>query len=185
MTIVHPFQVSLPDMTMSDGKPLMIKLIFIRFRRQPGKILRVVSIAMACLWLFLASPVPAATPHAVDAPAVRVQAFYQWYLGELSRDQNPLDEDNTMDRYVSKALVSEIRKQANSPDGLEQDYFIEAQDILEDWPNHVAVTDEKVDGKTATVRVVLGTIGATGHELKISLVKLGNCWKIRTVTPAE
>jgi hypothetical protein len=167
----------------------MIKFFFTRLRRQPGTILRVVTLAMACSWLFLISPAPAeerpATPLAVDAPAVRVQAFYQWYLGELSRDQNPLDGNKTMDRYVSKALVSEIRKQANSPDGLEQDYFIEAQDILEDWPNHVAVTDEKVDGETATVRVVLGTIGSTGHELKISLVKLGNCWKIRTVTPAE
>ena len=176
-------------MMMSDGKPLMTKLLFIRLRRQPGTILRVVSIAMACLWPFLVSPVPAAEPaaipHAADAPALRVQAFYRWYLSELSKDQDPLAENGMMDRYVSKALIREIHKQANSPDGLGQDYFIEAQDILEDWPNHVAVTDGKVDGETATVRVVLGTTGSTKHGLKVSLVKLGKCWKIRTVTPAE
>jgi hypothetical protein len=70
-----------------------------------------------------------------------VVEFYRWYLGELAKDRNPLQDDHAkIETYVSKALVQELDRHIDSEEGLDEDYFTRAQDYLEDWASNIAVS---------------------------------------------
>jgi hypothetical protein len=146
-------------------------------RRSPfsiGRLLRV-----ACTGLLLVAsvtghadgtPMPlaaaSAAAAAVPAPEVAVRAFYSWYLAQLVANKDPWHSDRaTLRRHVSPELLGEIQRKMESADGLEADYFIQAQDYDDDWPNHVAATLVLTQGKTAKVNLALGASAARPWKL--------------------
>jgi hypothetical protein len=63
-----------------------------------------------------------------------VVAFYKWYLHALAADKEPLEDDRAeLARYVSLPLLREIDRRIHSDEGMDADYFIQAQDVLPDW----------------------------------------------------
>src|SRR5262249_28319473 len=61
-------------------------------------------------------------------PQATLIAFYHWYVAELAGHRDPLHDDRgKMESYVSKVLLQEIDRRVNSPDGLDADYFTQAQ----------------------------------------------------------
>lgn len=129
--------------------------------------------------LFIAQPVRAEAPLAPDAT---VSAFYGWYLHALSADHDPLHDDKAqLSTYVSTALIREIERQINSPNGLDADYFIQSQDYLDDWLTNISVTKTTINGDTASVVVTLGTTKESIWKLGVTLKKERNLWKIRKV----
>ena len=149
------------------------------------------------LWGVLAAMLGACTPlesgiaHeaasvAEAGPRAVAGRFYSWYLGALAANRDPLrDDEATLARQVSAALMAEIRKKIASPDGLEADYFIQAQDYGEDWLHHIAVSPPKAVGAATQVDVDLGAAKATRQRLLVTLVQEGGAWKIRKVTARQ
>jgi hypothetical protein len=116
------------------------------------------------------------------APDIAAQEFYEWYLRLLVESKDPMhDEAAVLSKYVSGTLVKEIERKIHSPDGMESDYFIRAQDYLDDWPSNVSVAAPHVNGATATVTVGLGAAKPSAYRLTVTLVKEKGTWKIRKV----
>jgi hypothetical protein len=118
-----------------------------------------------------------------SAPQASLTAFYHWYLGALANDRHPLRDDRTqVERYVSKELLQEIDRRANNPEGLGEDYFIEAQDFLEDWASNIVVSNVRIDGRVASALVTLGATKQSRHRLALNLINEGNMWKVSKVS---
>jgi hypothetical protein len=124
---------------------------------------------------------PAASPEA-PSPQATVAEFYRWYLHVLKANRNPLsDEKPTLRKYVSAPLIARLEKQAASPDGMDADYFLQAQDFSDDWVSNIAVTDARVDRGSATMVVTLGAPGSERQRLNVSLIATDGAWRIRSV----
>jgi len=118
----------------------------------------------------------------LSSPAVTTSAFYKWYIHSLVTNHEPLnDEKIKLGTYVSKSLIAEIEKRMNSEDGLDADYFIQAQDYHDDWEKSISVTKPKISGNTATVLVTLGASKESIQHLELTLKKEDRVWKIRKV----
>ena len=110
------------------------------------------------------------------------QSFYAWYLAQLSKDKVPLnDNPQQMQQYVTDALIKSIDKQAKSEDGLDEDYFIQSQDVDDTWLTHIKVTETASKGAMAQENVVLGTNQDNNQVLSVTLSKDKDGWKISAV----
>lgn len=116
------------------------------------------------------------------APDVVAATFYKWYLHSLSKDQEPLlDKKPCLAAYVSKVLINEIEKEMQSEEGLDQDYFIKAQDYLDDWEGNISTQMLPIKNNTDEVIVTLGASKESSQRLSVTLLREGNTWKIRKV----
>jgi hypothetical protein len=153
------------------------------------------TLALCVALLAVAASAGAAPPAAAagSASAAEVVAgspqraasdFYAWYLAALQAHRDPFGDDAAgLARRVSAALVREIRQKMASPDGLDADYFLQAQDIDDGWLGHVSARPGKVGAATAVVFVDLGRAAATRQRLHVTLVREGGRWKISKVAP--
>ncbi|NBF03296.1 DUF3828 domain-containing protein [Pseudomonas sp. Fl5BN2] len=118
-----------------------------------------------------------------SSPKPATQAFYSWYLQTFSEDKDPLTDNlPQMKQYVSESLIAKIKTQMASPDGLEEDYFIKAQDYMEEWLTQIKVSDPQVQGSTAKEQVTLGNTPDTTQVVDVRMIKDKGCWKIDQVT---
>ncbi len=69
----------------------------------------------------------------------------------------------------------------NSKDGMENDYFIQAQDYLEDWVTSIAVATPAANGDVATTKLTLGATDQSRSELYVTLRREKAEWKITQV----
>jgi hypothetical protein len=143
-------------------------------------------VSFAIAWALLvfsgqsfAKPVQTESTRAASAT---VTAFYKWYLHELKADREPLQDGRAaLARYVSRPLLREIDHRMRSAEGMDVDYFIQAQDYLDDWENHIVATNAELTAAGASVVVELGAANEDRRRLAISLAKEGRTWKIRQV----
>jgi hypothetical protein len=119
------------------------------------------------------------------APDATVAGFYGWYLRDLNAGRNPIRDQKTLSVYVSKALIRRIEREMRSPNGLDQDYFIKAQDYMGDWVGHITIGQAMVRADTAQVDVNLGVATETKKHLQLALVKEDGTWKISRVQATE
>ena len=140
--------------------------------------------ALACLLLICAFGAHGQSPASSQStPQATLAAFYHWYLEELAKNRDPLHDDRSkMEVYVSKGLLREIDKRANSSEGLDEDYFTRAQDYLEDWASNIVVSDVRIDGRAASAMVTLGSTKQSRQRLALNLINEGNVWKISKVS---
>ncbi|MGZ0705325.1 DUF3828 domain-containing protein [Pseudomonas piscis] len=125
---------------------------------------------------------PLALADCASSPKPAAQAFYSWYLQTYSQDKDPVtDNAPEMKRYVSDSLVTKIKKQMASPDGLEEDYFLKAQDYMDEWLTQIQVSEPQVQGSTAKEQVTLGNTPDTTQIVDVRMVKDKGCWKIDEV----
>ena len=87
----------------------------------------------------------------------------------------------TLATYVSKTRLKDIDHQMLSSYRIDQDYFIKAQDYLDDWVDHITVGQPKMKAHFAVVDVALGADAATIKHLGVTLVQEDGVWKIRDV----
>lgn len=111
-----------------------------------------------------------------------VSAFYEWYLHSLAAGLEPLSDDRKeFAKYVAHSLVREIDKRMRSEDGMEEDYFIKAQDYLDDWEQSIVVAKATVEGNKARTTLQLGTAGDSRRRFSIALIREAGYWKIQSV----
>lgn len=134
--------------------------------------LLVLCVVLAGVALSVAQPVPK------QAAAATVQDYYEWYLNELIHGREPVKEKPPeLKKYVSSGMLAEIARRQKSPEGLEADPFIEAQDFTHDWVLNIA-TQQK--GAT-TVVVTLGKVVVNRNRLQVEVRNEGGAWKIAKV----
>lgn len=63
-----------------------------------------------------------------------------------------------------------------SDEGLDEDYFIKAQDYLEDWERTVVADKAVVDGGRALVVLQLGASSQSRRKFSITLTREGGVW---------
>jgi hypothetical protein len=104
--------------------------------------------------------------------------FYRWYMQSLAISQDPLRQSPVqMSAYVEKGLVSELKRRM-SRTGLHADYFIQAQDFMEDWTTDIRAVRPTVQGNVASVVIILGATPATKRILALTLTRDEGEWKI-------
>lgn len=147
-----------------------------------GAFLRALFAALA-MTVAASAPVRAAPAAAETDPSAATSQFYSWYLAALVANRDPLHDDPSgLSARVSAALIREIRIKLASPNGMEADYFIQAQDYADDWIGHIAVAPARGNAGAKVVFVVLGAQPSTRQRLTVVLAKEGGAWKIRKVS---
>jgi hypothetical protein len=118
-----------------------------------------------------------------NVPQATLTAFYHWYLEALADSRDPLHDDRAkIEGYVSKGLLRGIDRRSKSAEGLDEDYFIRAQDYLEDWASNIAVSDVQIKDGTASAKVTLGATKQSRYPLAVNLIKEGDAWKTSKVS---
>lgn len=130
-----------------------------------------------------------AAEHNVDPQGTSL-AFYSWYLKALSKEESPIDEhDPLLKEYVTQRLLQKINLLIKSPDGMDDDYFLQDQDYSDGWVNNVSVSRFTYNGNRAAGDVVLGRDPSDQQHLLVTLVHERDGWKIDEVqqesTPAQ
>jgi Protein of unknown function (DUF3828) len=118
-------------------------------------------------------------------PSASLRSFYRWYVTELIANRNPMDNRKELRRFATERLLKEIDRMKKGPDGLDGDYFVDAQDFDGLWAKNITVSDVKISGTKATTRVLLAGKGDMRRRLQVSLVKDGSIWKVDKVKGQE
>ena len=130
------------------------------------------------------APVAANTVVHARTPDQIAREFYGWYVGLMVRDKEPSDDPARYAHFVSAPLRARIKRQMDSPEGMDVDYFTRAQDYLPDWPSHIAATPAVTTADTARTTVTLG-VDRHPWRLMVALVKEGGDWRIAGVQKAR
>jgi hypothetical protein len=135
--------------------------------------------------LCLAPVVRAQESSAAAAVTQQIQSFYQWYVQALNKNQDPLEKNRAeLKRFVSQRLLKEIDRAKKGPDGLDGDYFLDAQDWDKDWAKNIAIQNVKTSGAKGSAEVALS--GPTmKRRLQLQLVQEGGAWKVDKVKNLE
>jgi hypothetical protein len=121
----------------------------------------------------------------VSNPSESIRSFYRWYVTELVANRNPMDNRKELKRFATERLLKEIDRMKKGPDGLDGDYFVDAQDFDGLWAKNITVSDVKISGTKATAAVLLAGKGDMRRRLDVSLVKDGSVWKVDKVKGRE
>ena len=131
-------------------------------------------VAAQCLFAW---PAQAKSP----APEHTAVQFYRWYMQSLAIDQDPLMQSPVqMSAFIEKGLMSDLRRRMNRK-GLRADYFIQADEYMEDWTTDIKAVLPTVQGNKASVVIMLGATSETRRVLALTLVREAGDWKISMV----
>lgn len=139
-------------------------------------------ITFFAIFVGLAGITHAAKDAEVRSPEATALVFYSWYLKSLASDRDPLTDDATqIAGFVSKHLILELKRKRESVDGLDSDYFLQAQDYLDEWAVSITASEPKISRSMATVVLTLGNTPEGKRRLKLKLLRERGSWKIRKV----
>jgi Protein of unknown function (DUF3828) len=116
-------------------------------------------------------------------PEVTVRAYYSWYLHALNKNEDPLGKHQAqLRKFVTQRLVRSLNRALKRPDGIDADFFIDAQDWDEAWEKNISTSKAAIQGDRASVSVTLKGGEAFGNKaLKVGLRKEVGGWKIDSV----
>lgn len=136
--------------------------------------------ASLALYGLIASAQPA---KPASQPPDVVRDFYRWYLQAIAKSKDPATKDRAgLKNYVSADCIAMIDRKMKSPDGLDADYFLQAQDFEDNWISNISVKETARTATTATMAVVLGK-SPSEQKLTVRLRNEKGVWKIVAVTP--
>jgi hypothetical protein len=67
------------------------------------------------------------------------------------------------------------------PDGLDGDYFVDAQDFDPLWAKNISISDVQTHGDKSTALVLLNGSKGMRKKLFVQLAKEGGTWKVDKV----
>jgi Protein of unknown function (DUF3828) len=132
--------------------------------------------------LVITSQVRAAESAAT--PEDCIKNFYHWYVTNLVANRDPLKQRSEIRRYATERLLKEIDKMVKGPDGLDGDYFVDAQDFDPLWAKNISISDVKTTGDKSNAQVRLNGSKGMRKKLMVRLVKEGGTWKVDKVKGA-
>jgi len=139
------------------------------------RIVAFVAIAVA----FTVEQVPAAESAAT--PEAYLRNFYRWYVTNLVANRDPMKQRGEIRRYATERLLKEIDKMVKGPDGLDGDYFVDAQDFDPQWAKNISISPVQTHGDRSTALVHLNGSKGMRKTLFVHLAKEGGTWKVDKV----
>ena len=136
----------------------------------------VLSIAAALLAI---GQVRAAESAATPEDCIR--NFYRWYVTNLVASRDPMKQRKEIRQYATERLLREIDKMMKGPDGLDGDYFVDAQDFDPLWAKNISVSAVKTQGDKSSAHVLLNGSQGMKKNLVVQLVKENGAWKVDKV----
>ena len=110
-----------------------------------------------------------------------IRNFYHWYVTNLVANRDPMKQRSEIRRYATERLLKEIDKIVKGPDGLDGDYFVDAQDFDPLWAKNISISDVKTTGDKSSAHVVLNGSKGMRKKLMVHLVKEAGTWKVDKV----
>jgi hypothetical protein len=132
--------------------------------------------------LILTGEIRAAETAATPEDCIR--NFYHWYVTNLVANREPMKQRSEIRRYATERLLKEIDKMAKGPDGLDGDYFVDAQDFDPLWAKNISISDVKTTGEKSNAQVRLNGSKGMRKKLMVHLVKEAGTWKVDKVRGA-
>ena len=114
-------------------------------------------------------------------PEETIRSFYGWYVTALVANRDPMKQRAELKRFATDRLLKEIDKMKKGPEGLNGDYFLDAQDFDEQWAKKISVSNVKIDGTRASAHVLLDGPEGMRKKLVVQLVNDAGAWKIDKV----
>lgn len=134
------------------------------------------------LFLLLALTLARAEDQPTKPPERVIRDFYQWYVQALMQNRDPFAKGRAeLKRYASARLIQEIDRMRKGPDGLDGDYFLDAQDFDQEWAKNISVTPPVITGNRATTEVTLAGKEMGSRKLRVTLVRGTDGWKVDKV----
>ena len=135
-------------------------------------LLILVALAVVC-------PIRAATPAGTPEDCIR--NFYHWYVTALVTNHDPMKQRAEMKRYATERLLREIDKMVKGPDGLDGDYFVDAQDFDPLWAKKIFISGVRTNGDKSAANVLLDGSKGMRRKLLVSLAMENGTWKVDRV----
>jgi hypothetical protein len=124
---------------------------------------------------------PAHAAERAATPEDCIRNFYRWYVTNLVANRDPMKQRGELKRYATERLLKEIDKMEKSPDGLDGDYFVDAQDFDPLWAKRISISDVQTRGDKSKARVLLDGAKGMQKKLLVHLVQDGGTWKVDKV----
>jgi hypothetical protein len=139
-----------------------------------------VSVFTLVIALGFSSAAKAAEPSAAN-PSDAIRSFYQWYVTELIANHNPMENRKELKRFATERLLKEIDRMKKGPDGLDGDYFVDAQDFDPLWAKNISISAVQTNGDKCNAHVLLDGSKGMRKKLIVHLAKEGGSWKVDKV----
>jgi len=143
--------------------------------RAMKRIIGLVSIAA----VIVAGQIQAAEPGATPEDCIR--NFYRWYVTNLVANREPMKQRSEIRRYATERLLKEIGRMEKGPDGLDGDYFTDAQDFDPLWAKQIEISAVKIQGDKSSAQVLLNGAKGMRKKLVVHLVREAGTWKVDKV----
>jgi hypothetical protein len=101
----------------------------------------------------------------------------------LNQNEEPLEKHGSeMSKFVTRRLIKSVNRVLRSPEGLDADFFIDAQDWDPLWEKNISVSKARIQGTRANLSVTLkGGEGFGNHKVQVGLRKEDSVWKIDSI----
>ena len=119
--------------------------------------------------------------ESLATPEDCIRNFYHWYVTNLVANREPLKQRKEIRRYATEHLLKGIDKMEKGPNGLDGDYFVDAQDFDPLWAKNISISNVKTLGDKSTAQVLLNGSKGMQKKLVVHLVKEGSDWKVDKV----
>lgn len=139
------------------------------------RIIGLVSVAA----VVVAGQIQAAEPAATPEDCIR--NFYRWYVTNLVANREPMKQRSEIRRYATERLLKEIGRMEKGPDGLDGDYFTDAQDFDPLWAKQIEISAVKIQDDKSSAQVLLNGAKNMRKKLVVHLVREAGTWKVDKV----
>src|SRR6266403_1048084 len=114
-------------------------------------------------------------------PEATLRSFYEWHLHTLNQNLEPLEKHQAeLSKFVTQRLMTSLNRARKRSDGIDADFFIDAQDFDETCEKNISTSRARIQGTRATASVTLkGT--SFDDKLRVGLRKEGGVWKIDSI----
>ena len=110
-----------------------------------------------------------------------IRNFYRWYVTNLVAKRDPMKQRSEIRHYATEHLLKQIDKMAKGPNGLDGDYFVDAQDFDPLWAKNIAISEVRIRGDKSTAHVLLNGSKGMQKRLILQLVEEAGAWKVDKV----
>lgn len=133
----------------------------------------------------LAALFPSRAAESSGTPEECIRNFYHWYVTNLVAKRDPMKQRAEIRHYATERLLKEIDRMASGPDGLDSDYFVDAQDFDPLWAKNISISRVKISGDKSSAHVLLDGAKGMRKKLIVHLAKEAGSWKVDKVRGAD
>jgi hypothetical protein len=116
------------------------------------------------------------------SPEQIIRQFYEWYVQAVVANDDPLTKRRAeLKRFATDRLIREIDGMRKGPDGLDGDYFLDAQDFDAGWGKNITVANVTTKGTRTSADVQLKSREMGVKKLRVTLAQERGAWKVDKV----